>query len=180
MERGVLVQRSMGPANTVARSPAPIRSKSGAVPANDGLQPNNRNRVQDAGKPAIEPNEQKTIGIVQIWSLRHPPAKHVNLLPQNQILRFQPCPRPKERSHDAKNQLEQISHQAASFARPFPASTSNRIIGTHSHAGDAIISMASELVRHAKQPLIDPPDKALSATHQTPNHRCLHTNGFFQ
>jgi hypothetical protein len=31
-------------------------------------------------------NEQKTIGIVQIWSLWHPPPKQVDLLPQNQIL----------------------------------------------------------------------------------------------
>jgi hypothetical protein len=46
----------------------------------------------------IEPNEQKTIGIVQIWSLWQPPAKHVDLLPQNQIFRLNPCTRPKERS----------------------------------------------------------------------------------
>jgi len=102
------------------------------VPANDRFRPDNRNCAQDGGKPAIEPYEQKTIGIVQIWSLRHPPAKHVDLLPQDQIFRLKLCSRPKERSQNAKNQHERISHQAASLPRSFPASTSNRIFGMHS------------------------------------------------
>jgi len=125
------LSRDLRSANTVARSPAPIRPKPSTVPANDCLRPDNRNRAQDGGKPAIEPNEQNAIGIVQIWALRHPPAKHIDLLPQDQVCCLQPCSRPKERSQDAKNQLEQISHQAASLPRPFLASTSNRIFGTH-------------------------------------------------
>jgi hypothetical protein len=125
----------------VARSPAPIRPKPSTVPANDRFRPDNRNRAQDAGKPAIEPNEQNTIGIVQIWSLRHPAAKHVDLLPQDQIFHLQFYSRPKERSQEAKNQLEQISHQAASLARPFPASTLNRIFGTHKALESALLML---------------------------------------
>ena len=127
--------RDLRPANTVARPSAPIRPKPGAVPANDRLRPDNRNGAKDGGEAAIEPNEQKTIGIVEVRSLRFPPAKHVDLLPQDQIFCFQRCSRPKERSQDANNQLEQICHQAASLPRPFPASTSNRIFGTHSPGG---------------------------------------------
>lgn len=79
------LSRDLRSANTVARLPAPIRPKPSTVPANNRFRPDNRNRAQDGGKPAIEPNEQKTIGIVQIWWLRHPPAKHVDLLPQDPI-----------------------------------------------------------------------------------------------
>src|SRR5664280_1004479 len=68
-------------ANRVARSPAPIRSKPGAVPANDGLRPDNRNRAKNGGEPAIEPNKQKTIGIVEVQPFRCSPAKHIDLLP---------------------------------------------------------------------------------------------------
>src|SRR5664280_1315155 len=50
------LSRDLRSANMVARSPAPIRSKPSAVPANDRLRPDNRNRAKDAGKPAIEPN----------------------------------------------------------------------------------------------------------------------------
>src|SRR5207245_2229683 len=57
-ERAELSQ-DLRSANTVARPPASIRPKPSAVPANDGLRPDNRNRAKDGGKPAIEPNEQK-------------------------------------------------------------------------------------------------------------------------
>src|SRR5439155_21195781 len=75
------LHRDLRSANTVARPPAPIRPKAGTVPANDRLRPDNRNRAKDGGKPAIEPNKQKTIGIVEVRSFRRPSAKHIDLLP---------------------------------------------------------------------------------------------------
>src|SRR5450759_4043898 len=113
----------------VARSPAPIRSKSSAVPANDCLWPDNRYRAKDGGEPAIKPNKQKTIGIVEVRSFRCPPAKHIDLLPQDQDFCFQLCSRLEERRQDAENQLEQILHQ--SLSRLFSASILNRIFDTH-------------------------------------------------
>src|SRR5450631_4574775 len=44
------LSRDLRSANTVARSPAPIRSKAGAVPANDCRRPDNRNRAKDGGE----------------------------------------------------------------------------------------------------------------------------------
>src|SRR5450631_1139328 len=73
--------RDLRPADMVARSPAPIRSKSSTVPANDGFWPDNRNRAKDGGKPVIKPNKQKTVGIVEVRSFRCSPAKHIDLLP---------------------------------------------------------------------------------------------------
>jgi hypothetical protein len=75
------LSRDLRSANMVARSPAPIRSKPSAVPANDRLRPDNRNRAKNGGEPAIEPNKQKTIGIVEVRSFWCPPAKHIDLLP---------------------------------------------------------------------------------------------------
>src|SRR5450759_1981713 len=79
-ERAQLI-RDPRSANTVARSPAPIRSKPSTVPANDLLRPDNRNGANDGGEPVIEPNKQKTIGIVEVRLFRCPPAKHIDLLP---------------------------------------------------------------------------------------------------
>jgi len=118
-------------ANTAARPPAPIRSKPSAVPANDRLWPDNRNRAKYGGKPVIKPNKQKRIGIVEVRSFRCPPAKYIDLLSQDQDFCFQPCSRFEERSQDAKNQLEQIGHQTGSLPRPLPASMPNLIFGTH-------------------------------------------------
>src|ERR1035437_5466638 len=102
-----------------------------AVPANDRLRPDNRNRAKDGGEPVIKPNKQKTIGIVEVRSFRCPPAKHIDLLPQDQDFCFQLCSRLEERSQYAENQLGQISHQAASLSRLFSASMLNQIFGTH-------------------------------------------------
>jgi hypothetical protein len=66
-----------------------------------------------------------------VRSLQRSPAKHIDLLPQDQVLRFQRCSRLEARSHDTENQLEQIGHQDASLRRPPAASTPNRIFGTH-------------------------------------------------
>ena len=51
-----------------------------AMPADDRLRPKNCNRVEDGGEPAVEPNQQKAIGIAELWSLRYLAAKHVELL----------------------------------------------------------------------------------------------------
>jgi hypothetical protein len=52
------LRRDLQSANRVARSPAPIRSKPSAVPANDGLRPDNRNRAKDGGEPSQTENDR--------------------------------------------------------------------------------------------------------------------------
>src|SRR6202040_2515286 len=73
----------------------------------------------------------KTIRIVEMRSLRRSPAKHIDLLAQNQVFRLQRCSRLEARRQDTENQLEQIGHQDASLRRPLAGSTPNRIFGTH-------------------------------------------------
>src|SRR6202022_3540908 len=63
--------------------------------------------------------------------LRRSPAKHIDLLPQDQVFRFQRYSRLEARSQDTEKQLEQIGHQDASLRRPLAASTPDRIFGTH-------------------------------------------------
>jgi hypothetical protein len=108
------------------------------LPANDGLRPDNRNGAKDRGEPVIKPNKQKTIGIVEGPSFRCPPAKHVDLLPQDQDFCFQLCSRLEEQSQYTENQLEQILHPVANLPRLFSASMLNRIFGTHRNGEDLI------------------------------------------
>src|SRR5665647_3289624 len=44
------ISRDLRSANTIAGSPAPKRPKPSTVPANDGLRPDNRNRLKDGRK----------------------------------------------------------------------------------------------------------------------------------
>ena len=77
--------------------------------------------------------QQKSIGIVQLRSLRRPSAKHVDLLAKNQQFCFQRCSRLEERSQDAENQFEQIRHRAVSLPRLILADMSNRIFFVESN-----------------------------------------------
>jgi hypothetical protein len=47
-------------------------------------------------------------------------TKHIDLLPRDQVFRFQRCSRPEERSHDTKNQREKFNNQAGSLPCPSP------------------------------------------------------------
>src|SRR5260370_22231164 len=86
-------------------------------------------------------------------SLRRSPAKHIDLLPQDQVFRFQRCSRLEARSQDTENQPEQIGHQDASLRRPLAASTPNRIFGTHSDAHPEFDQVAVDARRPPKQTL---------------------------
>jgi hypothetical protein len=75
------------------------------------------------GRPCSEIDESATH-----CNRRH---KHIDLLPQDQVFRFQRCSRLEARNQGTEDQLEQIGHQDASLSRPPAASTLNRIFGTH-------------------------------------------------
>ena len=76
-------------------------------------------------------HKSKTIRVVEVRSLRRSPAKHIDLLPQDQVFRFRRCSRLEARSQDTENKLEHVGNQDASLRRPLAASTPNRILGTH-------------------------------------------------
>jgi hypothetical protein len=76
------------------------------MPADDRLRPEDSNRAKDGGEPAIEPNQQKAIGIVELWSLRYLPAKHVELLAKDQYFCRELRSRFKKRRHDVEDQSE--------------------------------------------------------------------------
>jgi hypothetical protein len=50
------------------------------MPADDRLRPEDSNRAEDGGELTIEPNEQKAIGVAELWPLRYLSAKQVELL----------------------------------------------------------------------------------------------------
>ena len=84
-------------------------------------------------------------------SLWRSPAKHIDLLPQDQVFSLQRCSRLEARSQDTENQLEQIGHQDASLRRPLAASTPNRIFGTHRYVAGLRPEYYAEIAREMVQ-----------------------------
>src|SRR5215475_10978774 len=83
------------------------------MPADDRLRPENCKRAEDGREPTIEPNEQKAIGIAELWSLRYLSAKHVELLAKDQDFCHELRSRLKKRGYDMENQSEKLDHQVA-------------------------------------------------------------------
>src|SRR6266446_7700682 len=82
MERGILVQRSMGPRLIIV----------GSVDADEPAQVRftEHDDVVQALPAPRQPDEQQTIGVVEGRSLWRPAPEHVDLLAKNQDLRFTP------------------------------------------------------------------------------------------
>ena len=76
------------------------------MPADDRLRPENCKRAEDGGEPTIDPNEQKAIGIAELWSLRYLPAKHVELLAKNKDFCRELRSRLKKRRNNVEDQSE--------------------------------------------------------------------------
>jgi hypothetical protein len=67
--------------------PTPERSKSSTVPTNDGLRPDDGQRVYNARNEAIQPNEYQSVEGPEIKSLWGIAPQHIDLLPENQDFR---------------------------------------------------------------------------------------------
>lgn len=113
------------------------------MPADDRLGSHNGKGANGRGEPATEPDKQQAIDVCHGRSLRYPPPKHVDLLPQDQNLSLQLGSRLKERGQEGKQQPEQVGHQTAILRPLLMASTPNRIFGAHTGVILTVFSGAS-------------------------------------
>ena len=89
-------------AQALARFPAPLPPKSGAVPAHEGFRANKDERWEDRWKQVAEPDEEGSITIGQLDATRQLAAQHDQLLSQRYILRFKPRPGLERRREDGQ------------------------------------------------------------------------------
>jgi hypothetical protein len=65
------LQRHNRPATSASRLPAPIRPETRAMPANNGIRLNDRQRIANSRKQPIEPNEYQSVDGTEgefLWS----------------------------------------------------------------------------------------------------------------
>jgi hypothetical protein len=93
------------------RFPAPIGSKARAMPAQDRLRPNDRQRTASVREQPTDPTEQQPVGRRKCRSLWPQALQHVDLLSQRQDLCFQTGPRPEQIRNQSKDQLQEIQHR---------------------------------------------------------------------
>ena len=76
------------------------------MPPDDRLWLDNGDRVQHRGKQSLEPHEEQAIDYRQFGLRRNAPAQHVQLMPQQDDLGFQPCLRLEWRDQDVEKQIQ--------------------------------------------------------------------------
>ena len=112
------VHRNLGPPTPSARLPTPVQPKTLPMPPEDRLRLYNCHSVQHRRKQAIEPDKDQSVGDRQLRFRRNAPAQYVQLMPQQDDLRFQPRLRPERRDHDVEKQVENGNHRASAYLIP--------------------------------------------------------------
>src|SRR6266540_3869550 len=165
MERGILVQRSMGPRLIIV----------GSVDADDPAQVRftEHDDVVQALPAPRQPDEQQTIGVVEGRSLWRPAPEHVDLLAKNQDLRFTPRAGLEQSNERTTKQSEQLDHRATAspdshrFASymEFPTGTAARIFEWRFSLLLALISIDQESISRIFSCTFFQPTQTLSNRH---------------
>src|SRR6266851_10201673 len=90
----------------------------------------------------MEPDEEQSVGYRQLRLRGNAPAQHVQLMPQQHDLSFQPCPSPKRRYQDMKEQDQERDHWDSTYLilslmpprMEFSVSTGGVLAIQHTHA----------------------------------------------
>src|SRR3989304_3538995 len=104
------LRRHSRPATTASRLPAPIRPKTRAMPADNGVRLNDRQRIANSREQPIETNEYQSVDGIEGVFLWSSPPQDVYLLPQRPNLCLERCPRPEQVDDRPTNKSAKIPH----------------------------------------------------------------------
>ena len=103
-------QRHRWSTDTRSRLPAPVRSESGAVPADNGVRFHNRQRIARVSKQLIQTNEYQSVDGADGEFLWSSPPQNIDLLPQRPNLCLKRCSRADQIDDHPTNQPAKIPH----------------------------------------------------------------------
>jgi hypothetical protein len=95
--------------------PSPVSGKTRSMPTHDSLGPDDGNGVKNARTATIEPNEQSTVGPMQMQSTWRPLLQNIELMPQYQDFGFQPPSRLEAVAQHADEKEGNCNHSAIMF-----------------------------------------------------------------
>jgi hypothetical protein len=125
------LQRHRRPTATRSRLPAPVRSEPGAVPADNGVWLQDRQRIAHFREQPVETNEYQSVDGAEGEFLWSSSPQNVYLLAQSPNLCLGRCPRPDQIDDHPTNEPAKIPHRtAASSDSPLPASRISFTTGT--------------------------------------------------
>jgi hypothetical protein len=108
----------------VSRFATPVAAKTGTMPAHQGLGPDDRDRLENRWKPAIQLDEAQAIAVRELDPTSHLALLHNQLLPQRGVLYFKLALGLEERGNQVQEQDYQRgrsrTRSESSWSRPWP------------------------------------------------------------
>src|SRR5499427_3689627 len=112
------------------RLPTPIATKTGPMPTQERLGPNDCENPQDCRKPAIQLGKEPAIMVREPDAPMQPAPQDNQLMSKHRVLGFKPQLRLEWRGQDGQSEAEQPDHPA-SLGDSNAASHSNQVFGTY-------------------------------------------------
>src|SRR6202163_590625 len=95
-----------------ARLPTPIATKTGPVPTQERLRPDDREYLQGGWKPAIQLDKEPAIMVREPDATMQPTPQDNQLMSTHRVLSFNPYLRREWRGQDGQSETEQPDHSA--------------------------------------------------------------------
>src|ERR1700692_1170751 len=96
-----------------ARLPTPVATKTGPVPTQERLGPDDRKDLQDRRNPAVQLDKEPAIMVRDRDATMQPAPQANQLMPKHRVLSFKPHLRLEWRGQDGQNETEQPDHSAS-------------------------------------------------------------------
>jgi hypothetical protein len=98
------------PASRGAGFPAPVATKPSAMPAHQGLGPDDQHGLEDRRTPTIKLDEEHAIAVRELDATAYLALQHGQLMPERGILCFKPALRLEERGNHVQQERYQRDH----------------------------------------------------------------------
>src|SRR5262245_29696700 len=118
------------PASHASGFPAPVTAKSSAMPAHDGLRPQDYHGLENRRAPPIKLDEEQAIAVGELDPTAHLALQYHHLVPEGSILRFESALGLEGRGNQAQDEEYQRDHRGRRYAILSSNQTDN-VFGTH-------------------------------------------------
>jgi hypothetical protein len=91
--------------------PPPVPAEAAAMPAHEGLGPDDSDGLEDRWKPSIQLDQEQAIAVREVDTTTHPPLHHDQLMSERRVLCLKSALRLERRGEQDQEEAEQRDHR---------------------------------------------------------------------
>jgi hypothetical protein len=102
------------------------------MPTHNGLRSDDRDGIENRGKPSIQLDEEEAISVAEVNTTTHLPPQYDQLMSEHHVLCLKSALRLEWRDQESQEEAKQRNHRAADVRRFAYLINTNEVFGTHS------------------------------------------------